>query len=147
MSAPSAQTRHGELIAEIRGHDEAYYLHARPTISDQEYDRLYRELVDLEKAHPELVTPDSPTQRVGGAPVTEFRPVQHLVPMLSLDNTYSQEEVRDFVQRLQRLLPNAVDRLGDYEYVDGELVAGMVLGWNFGDGHLHSEELLQALSH
>src|SRR5688500_6581015 len=106
MSHSQGEKRHGELAAEIRRHDEAYYVHARPTISDQEYDRLYRELLDLEKAHPELVTPDSPTQRVGGAPISEFKPVQHLTQMLSLDNTYSQGEVREFVQRVQRLLPN-----------------------------------------
>ena len=105
MGIAEARARHKQLAAEIRRHDHAYYVQAQPTISDSEYDRLYRELVDLEKAHPELVTPDSPTQRVGGAPLTEFKPVQHLAPMLSLDNTYSQAEVLAFVQRLQRVLP------------------------------------------
>jgi DNA ligase (NAD+) len=105
-SKSEARKRHAELVAEVRRHDEAYYVQARPTISDQEYDRLYRELVDLEKAHPELVTPESPTQRVGGAPLSEFKPVQHLTPMRSLDNTYSQAEVREFVARVQRILPN-----------------------------------------
>ena len=79
---------------------------AQPTITDQDYDRLYHELLDLEKQFPELVTPDSPTQRVGGEPLKEFKPVQHLQPMISLDNTYSQEEVREFVNRVQRLLPD-----------------------------------------
>src|SRR4051812_2795869 len=106
MTLVEANARREQLVAEVRRHDEAYYVQARPTISDQEYDRLYRELVDLEKAHPELVTPESPTQRVGGAPLSEFKPVQHLTPMRSLDNTYSQAEVREFVARVQRILPN-----------------------------------------
>ena len=75
-------------------------------ICDHEYDRLYHELLDLEKEFPELATPDSPSQRVGGAPLSEFKSVRHAVPMMSLDNTYSQEEVRDFVKRVQKLLPD-----------------------------------------
>lgn len=107
MTRAEAEKRHTALVAEVRQHDEAYYIHARPVISDAEYDRLYRELVDLEKAFPDLITDDSPTRRVGGAPLTEFSSVRHLAPMLSLDNTYSQEEAREFVQRVQRLLPGA----------------------------------------
>ncbi len=86
MSRPPEE-RHRELCAQIRAHDYAYYVLAQPLISDHEYDRLYRELLDLEKKHPGLVTPDSPTQRVGGEPLKAFRPVQHRMPMLSLDNT------------------------------------------------------------
>ncbi len=138
MSRSQAEKRHAELVAEVRRHDEAYYVYARPTISDAEYDRLYRELTDLEKAHPELITPDSPTQKVGGTPISEFRAVQHLEPMLSLDNTYSQAEVRDFVQRLQRLLPGEeldwvvepkVDGVAmNLRYENGELVLGATRG-------------------
>jgi DNA ligase (NAD+) len=95
-----------ELREEIRKHDRLYYEEAAPIISDREYDRLYRELVDLETQFPDLATPDSPTQRVGGKPLTAFRQVTHLAPMLSLDNTYSQEEVADFYARISRLLPN-----------------------------------------
>ncbi|HWC58190.1 MAG TPA: NAD-dependent DNA ligase LigA, partial [Verrucomicrobiae bacterium] len=87
-------------------HDHAYYVLAQPTISDRDYDRLYHELLDLEKEFPALVTPDSPSQRVGGTPLKEFKSVRHVLPMLSLDNTYSQEELRDFVARVQRILPN-----------------------------------------
>ena len=105
MTHAQAKTRHAQLAAELRGHDHAYYIEARPTITDQAYDRLYHELLDLEKDFPDLVTPDSPSQRVSGQPLTEFKPVQHLVPMLSLDNTYSQEEVGEFVARVQKLLP------------------------------------------
>src|SRR6185436_5623988 len=106
MTLSEARTQHAQLVEEIRQHDHAYYVLAQPSISDQEYDRLYRRLVDLEHQCPQMVTPDSPTQRVGGEPLKAFKPVQHLQPMLSLDNTYSQEELKQFVNRVQRLLPN-----------------------------------------
>ena len=106
MTQAEAKKRHAQLVEEIRRHDRAYYVEAKPVISDQEYDRLYHELLDLEKQFPELATPDSPSQRVGGAPLSEFKSVRHAVPMMSLDNTYSQEEVRDFVKRVQKLLPD-----------------------------------------
>ena len=105
MTRAEAKARHARLVEEIRAHDHAYYVEAKPTISDQAYDRLYHELLDLEARFPDLVTPDSPSQRVGGEPLTEFKPVQHLSPMMSLDNTYSQDDVREFVARVQRLLP------------------------------------------
>jgi len=105
MTHAKAKARHAELADELRRHDQAYYVEAKPTIPDQAYDRLYHELLDLEKEFPDLLTPDSPSQRVGGEPLTEFKPVAHLTPMMSLDNTYSQEEARDFVARVQKLLP------------------------------------------
>lgn len=105
MTFEQVQRRHTELAEQIRHHDHLYYVEARPQISDQEYDALLRELVSLEQAHPSLVTPDSPSQRVGGQPIAGFQSVTHGVPMLSLDNTYSAQEVRDFVQRLAKLLP------------------------------------------
>src|SRR5688500_5092183 len=104
MTHAQARARHAELTEEIRSHDEAYYVRAQPSISDPEYDRLYRDLLDLEKEFPDLVTPESPTQRVGGAPVSAFKPVKHLAPMRSLDNTYSQAEALEFVNRVHRLL-------------------------------------------
>jgi DNA ligase (NAD+) len=94
------------LRKEIRKHDRLYYEEAAPIISDREYDRLYRELVDLETQFPDLATADSPTQRVGGKPLKAFEQVPHLIPMLSLDNTYSEKEVKNFYARIQRLLPN-----------------------------------------
>jgi NAD-dependent DNA ligase len=138
MTAGEAKARHEELAAEIRRHDYLYYVQARPVITDQEYDRLYRELADLERDFPELRTPDSPTQRVGGAPLKEFQSVRHLSPMLSLDNTYSQEEVRDFIARVRRLLPGTklewtvepkVDGLAvNLRYEDGRLAVGATRG-------------------
>src|SRR5439155_13043621 len=101
-----AEKKTAELREEVRKHDRLYYEEAAPIISDREYDRLYKELADLEAQFPDLVTPDSPTQRVGGKPLKAFEQVAHLIPMLSLDNTYSEEEVKNFYVRMQRLLPN-----------------------------------------
>jgi DNA ligase (NAD+) len=106
VTPAEAKKRHAQLVAEIRRHDRAYYALAQPVISDNEYDRLYHELLDLEKQFPDLATPDSPSRRVGGEPLKEFKTVRHVVPMMSLENTYSQEEVRDFVKRVQKLLPD-----------------------------------------
>src|SRR5688572_3370308 len=105
MTNAQAKGRHAELAEEIRRHDYLYYVQAAPQISDREYDALYRELLDIEKEFPDLVTPDSPSQRVGGEPLKQFKPVKHLRPMTSLDNTYSQAELRQFVERVQRILP------------------------------------------
>ncbi len=106
MDEKEAASRIEQLRDEIRKHDQLYYEEAAPIISDREYDRLYKELIDLEAKFPDLVTPDSPTQRVGGKPLKAFEQVAHLIPMLSLDNTYSEEEVKNFYARIQRLLPN-----------------------------------------
>src|SRR4051812_43925681 len=100
-----ATKRIKELRGEIATHNRRYYEEAAPTISDREYDRLYRELIDLETAHPELASTESPTQQVGGAPLKAFSQVTHRLPMLSLDNTYSEDELADFYARLSRLLP------------------------------------------
>jgi DNA ligase (NAD+) len=105
MTPAVARHRHSDLAATLRRHDHAYYLEAKPVISDAEYDRLYHELLDLDRQYPELVTPESPSQRVGGAPVAGFAPVLHRVPMMSLDNTYSPAEVEAFIARVQRAAP------------------------------------------
>ena len=78
----------------IHLHQYQYYVENRPSISDAEYDALFRELQTLETAHPELITPDSPTQRVGGQPAEGFEPVEHLRPMLSLDNAMNTDDLR-----------------------------------------------------
>ena len=98
------QKRAAELRREIERHNRLYYEEAAPVVSDEEYDALFRELVELENEHPELRTPDSPTQRVGGTPDVAFPTVRHRVPMLSLDNTYSVDEVRAFHARVVGLL-------------------------------------------
>src|ERR1044071_1375146 len=102
----TARERVAELRRAIEEHNRRYYEEAAPSISDREYDRLYRELSDLETQFPNLATSDSPTQRIGGKPLKAFGQITHRVPMLSLDNTYSEEEVTDFYRRMRRLLPN-----------------------------------------
>src|SRR6267378_1098097 len=101
-----AAKRMEQLRDEIRKHDRLYYEKAAPIISDREYDRLYKELVDLEAQFPDLGIPDSPTQRVGGKPLKAFAQIEHRVPMLSLDYTYSEDEVARFYARITRLLPD-----------------------------------------
>src|SRR5262249_4256288 len=120
-----AAKRITQLRNEIREHDHRYYEEAAPTISDREYDRLYQQLVDLEKTFPELVTPDSPTPRVGGQPLLAFEQIQHRVPMLSLDNTYSEEEVANFYKRITKLLPNEKIPVVIEPKVDGVAVSVM----------------------
>ncbi len=111
-AAGSMRKRVEALRKELQDHDYRYYVLSQPTISDEEYDRLMRELVELERANPSFLTPDSPSQRVGGEPTKEFPTVTHTVPMLSLANTYNEDEVRDFDRRVQSLLNKAT-----YKYV------------------------------
>jgi len=102
---------HADILArlqalrdEIRHHDYLYYVKDRPDFSDSQYDRLFRELIELEQAHPELVTPDSPSQRVGAPPLHELAKVPHEQPMLSLDSIVEQSDVLAFDQRMKREL-------------------------------------------
>lgn len=96
------EQRIAELRAELDRHNQLYYQDATPEISDAEYDRLFRELEDLEQAHPEFADPNSPTQRVGGAPLEAFEQREHLLPMLSIDDLFGEDEVGDFFRRLQK---------------------------------------------
>src|SRR4029077_10006965 len=91
-----------ELREAIRHHEERYYIQNDPEISDAEFDRLLHELERLEAADPSLVTPDSPTQRVGGRAVEGFPTVEHLAPMLSLDNSYTEDELKAFDERVRK---------------------------------------------
>jgi DNA ligase (NAD+) len=95
-----------ELRKQIHYHNYRYYALDAPTISDEEYDRLFRELQSLEELHPELLTPDSPTQRVGSGPVEGFKTVEHTVPMLSLANAFTPEELRQFDERVRKVVPD-----------------------------------------
>src|SRR5258708_6975161 len=105
MTRLEAQKRIASLREQIRRHDYLYYVLAQPEISDRDYDQLYTELEQLERQFPDLITADSPTQRVGGQPLKEFSIVRHVPPMLSLDKAYSESEVREFDARVRRLLP------------------------------------------
>jgi DNA ligase (NAD+) len=134
--------RVNELRDAIRHHEERYYLHNAPEISDEEFDHLLHELERLEADHPDLVTIDSPTQRVAGRPIEGFETVDHLVPMLSLDNSYSADELRAFDERVRRgaaLGDGPVDYVGEMK-IDGLSIAltyenrRLVRGATRGDG-------------
>jgi len=129
MTPLQAAKRITALREQIRHHDRLYYVQARPEISDEEYDRLYRELRDLEAEHPELVTPDSPTQRVGEQPSESFPAFRHRIPMLSLDNTYNEDELREFEKRIFR-------QIGEREllYVAELKVDGLSMALHYQDG-------------
>lgn len=132
MTIPAeARARAAELAAEIDRHNELYYVTGTPEIGDQEFDRLLAELTALEEQHAELRSPTSPTQRVGGRPVEGFAQVVHEPPMLSLDNTYSEEELEDWVARLGRFAPGAA-----LSYVAELKVDGVSISLTYRDGVL-----------
>lgn len=127
----SARTEIEKLREEIRRHDHLYYVKTSPEISDREYDRLYARLRELEAAHPDLVTPDSPTQRVGGRPLEGFTQVRHAVPMLSIDNTYNEAELRQFDERVRKGLGGE-----PYAYVVDPKIDGVAVSLRYEDGML-----------
>ena len=131
MTKAKAEKRHSVLAEEIRRHDHDYYVLAEPTISDSDYDRLYRELLDLEGEYPDLMPADSPSQRVGGKPVSEFPEYCHAVPMMSLDNTYSYEEIGEFLKRVGKLLPEA-----DLDWTVEPKVDGLAVSLRYENGVL-----------
>src|SRR5580692_7140579 len=117
------------LREKIRHHEYRYYVLDNPEISDLDYDKLMRELKDLEAEHPTLITPDSPTQRVGGKPREGFVKVRHSSPMLSLDNTYNEEELRTWERRVHELTGRK-----DVDYVCELKLDGMSLSLGYDDG-------------
>jgi DNA ligase (NAD+) len=131
MNAPEERLR--ELREAIRHHEECYYIRNAPEISDAEFDALLHELERLEADHPDLVTTDSPTQRVAGRPVEGFATVEHLLPMLSLDNAYNEDELRAFDERVRK-----VAGLGDtaVAYVAELKIDGLSLALTFENGSL-----------
>ena len=117
--ASSPEQRAEELRAQIREHAHRYYILDDPIISDAQYDALVKELVDLEETHPDLITPDSPTQRVG-APVSDlFKPVEHLRPLFSLDNAESRADLEAWEARLERQLESPPSRYVCELKIDG----------------------------
>jgi DNA ligase (NAD+) len=121
-----------KLAAEIRRHDKLYYQKDAPEISDAEYDKMRRRLEDIEKQFPELQTPDSPTQTVGAAPLETFAKVKHSVPMLSLNNAFSEEEVREWDERIRRFLKLNED--DDIWYVCEHKIDGLSFSARYEDG-------------
>lgn len=122
------------LRSQIRHHDYLYYVEARPVLSDRDYDALMAELEQLERAHPDLVTADSPTQRVSGVPIGTFTTAQHAIPMLSLANTYSAQEVVDFNQRIEKMLD--VPDAPSIDYVCELKIDGVAMSLHYVDGVL-----------
>jgi DNA ligase (NAD+) len=145
VNRADASQRLAELREQIHRHDYLYYVEARPEIADADYDALVRELRELEAQYPELVTPDSPSQRVAGTPTDVFKPVEHLAAMLSLDNATTVDQLREFEARIGRALPGTrfhyvcepkIDGLGvALVYAHGRLVRGATRG----DGRVGEE--------
>src|SRR5713226_4721710 len=131
MAAKDMERRMEALREKIRHHEHRYYVLDDPEISDAEFDRLMRELKALEAQHPDLVTPDSPTQRVGGKPREGFVKVPHSRPLLSLDNAYSEDELRDWERRVHELSGRT-----DIEYFCELKLDGMSLALVYSDGRL-----------
>jgi DNA ligase (NAD+) len=131
MNRAEAKKQIAKLRNEIRRHDRLYYVDAKPVISDFDYDKLYAELTKLETEFPDLVTPDSPTQRVGGAPQKEFKSVRHAVPMLSLEKSDTLEGLRKFDADLHKQLPGE-----DIEYVLEPKIDGVSISVRYENGQL-----------
>ena len=119
------------LREEIRRHDYLYYVLNQPKISDRQYDKIFAELKELEEANPQLITADSPTQRVSERPLEGFATVRHAVPMLSMDNTYNAEELRAFDERVAKQLGSK-----DYEYVIELKIDGLAISLRYEEGFL-----------
>ncbi|MGQ9678357.1 MAG: NAD-dependent DNA ligase LigA [bacterium] len=139
MTQEQAKKEIERLRREIEEHNYRYYVLAQPVISDYEFDQLMKRLEDLERQFPDLITPDSPTQRVGGEPLKEFNTVTHEVPMLSLDNTYSYEELREFDNRVRKVVAKPIYLV--QQKVDGVAVSlrydnyRFISGATRGDGY------------
>lgn len=133
MMANDIKKRIEQLKSEICRHDSLYYVQNAPQISDRQYDELFNELKQLEKEHPEFVTPDSPTQRVSEKPIDGFKNITHAVPMLSIDNTYNSDELKEFDDRVSKALETL-----QYEYVIEPKIDGLAISLSYENGLLVS---------
>lgn len=136
MIDPQADKRHAELVTEINAHRYRYYDNDAPLVSDAEYDALLRELQGIEALYPDLVTPDSPTQTVGGAAQASFAPVEHLVPLLSLDNAFSTQELLAWNDRMVKVA--GAERVAAAGYLCELKIDGLALDLVYRDGRLVS---------
>jgi DNA ligase (NAD+) len=132
----SPEARAAELRRLIEHHNKLYYQQDAPEIGDDEYDALINELRAIETEHPELVTPESPTQRVGSRPLERFAPVEHLQPMLSLANARNEEELRAWLERSQRFLEREGVEAGDTRFVTEPKIDGLAISLVYEDGRL-----------
>ena len=128
MTESEAKKKIEKLSKDLDEHNYRYFVLSEPIINDFEFDKKLEELIALEKVHPELALPDSPTQRVGGTITKEFRTVKHKYPMLSLGNTYSEEEVREFDERIRKIID------GEFEYVCELKFDGVAIGLTYENG-------------
>jgi DNA ligase (NAD+) len=131
MNRKESEKRIESLRKTLERHNTLYYVANKPEIPDREYDRLYRELEQLEAQYPDLATPDSPTRRVGGAPLKEFRQVQHRLPMMSLANTYSRDELTAFDERVRKIIPGE-----RFTYVLEPKIDGVAVSLRYENGSL-----------
>ena len=156
VSLQEAASSISELREQIRKHDNLYYVQAEPEISDLQYDRLLSELTDWEVRFPSLITPDSPTQKIGDQPVEGLAQVAHRIPMLSIENTYTEGELREFFQRVEKNLPGEpiewvvelkVDGVAaSIRYENGQLVAAITRGnGEVGDDVTHNARTIRGL--
>ena len=156
VSLQEAASSIRELREQIRKHDNLYYVQAEPEISDLQYDRLLSELTDWEVRFPSLITPDSPTQKIGDRPVEGLAQVAHRIPMLSIENTYTEGELREFFQRVEKNLPGEpiewvvelkVDGVAaSIRYENGQLVAAITRGnGEVGDDVTHNARTIRGL--
>jgi len=136
LATSVARTRINELVTELNEHAYRYYVLSQPTISDAQYDELFRELQGLETQHPDLIRSDSPTQRVGGAPLGGFKTVQHRLPMLSLDNAMNEEELVEFDQQVRRFLSKEGVELEEIEYTVEFKFDGVAVSLTYENGTL-----------
>jgi DNA ligase (NAD+) len=134
--AKDAKKRAEHLRERLRRHDYLYYVLNQPQISDRQYDKLFAELKVLEEAYPELITPESPTQRVSGRPLEGFATVRHAVPMLSMDNTYNADELRAFDERVRKQLAPEGQGSQEYDYVVELKIDGLAISLRYEDGRL-----------
>src|SRR4051812_22950307 len=140
LSKPQAKIEHTRLALELEGHDRRYYQDDAPSVTDAEYDALRQRFNAIEKRFPEFVSAESPSQKIGSAPSGRFRKVRHSLPMLSLDNAFNEEDVRDFVDRIARFLKLSDDNIDfsaepkidglsmSLRYEGGELVTAATRG-------------------
>jgi len=129
LSRKQAEQKIRKLREEIKYHEKKYYVDIDPQISDYEFDLLVKNLKELEERFPELITPDSPTQRVGEQPISGFSSVEHSLPMLSLDNCYSYEELEEFEERIHKIIPDE-----KIEYVAELKIDGLGISVLYRDG-------------
>ena len=130
MNFEEARRRVNELVSELNEHSYKYYVLDTPTMSDAEYDQLYRELQELEKAYPELITQDSPTQRVGDGLISGYNKVEHSSQMLSLDNAFNIEELEAFDRRVRQQVESSFDYYAELK------IDGLAIALTYEDGFL-----------